>query len=61
MRLVLRLKLKHHHELRQQLLDTGILTIIEDVTSRPTGRASSRAQLGRTENGSGRTSWARLG
>jgi len=34
---VLRLKLRHHPELKQMLLDTGNETIIEDVSRRPGG------------------------
>ena len=37
MEMVLRLKLQHHKELVQQLLDTGNETIIEDCSSRPGG------------------------
>jgi ribA/ribD-fused uncharacterized protein len=37
MKMVLRLKLEQHQELKQQLLDTGNETIIEDCSKRPGG------------------------
>jgi len=61
LRLVLRLKLKHHPELRQQLLETGNQTFIEDASSRPHGSGKFWARPGRTASGLGRTCWERPG
>lgn len=64
MLLVLRLKVKQHPELRQQLLDTGNETAIEDCSNRPGGSglfwgAARKGRRWQGENTLGKL-WMRL-